>query len=75
MVNGEVAGNLLIPAAILFSDNTYRYQHIHDFAKCLNVQLMSSSHYYKVQEHSLFPLIHSTWIESQALNKLLETQG
>ena len=64
MVNGAAAGNLLIPAAILFSGNTY--QHIHDFAKCLNVQLMSSSHYYKVQEHSLFLVIDSTWIESQA---------
>ena len=64
MVNGAVAGNLLIPVAILFSGNTY--QHIHDFEKCLNVQLMSSSHYYKVQEHSLFPIIDSTWIESQA---------
>ena len=64
MVNGEAAGNLLIPAEILFSGNTY--QHIHDFAKFLNVQLMSSSHYYKVQEHSLFPVIDSTWKESQA---------
>ena len=39
MVNGAAAGNVLIPAAILFSGNSY--QHIHDFAKFLNVLLMS----------------------------------
>ena len=59
MVNGAAAGNLMIPASILFSGNTY--QHIHHFALYLNLQFISSSHYYSTQDKFLFPVINKAW--------------
>ena len=47
-IEGSAAGNLLIPAAILYSGNTYK--HTADFAKHLNLQFVSSSHYYDTQK-------------------------
>lgn len=64
LMNGAAIGNLLIPAAILFSGNTY--QHIYDFAKFLNVQFVSSSYYYKIQEKHLLPVVNNKWKSSQA---------
>ena len=63
-INNAAIGNLLIPAAILFSGNTY--QHIYNFAKYLNLQFVSSSHYYLVQEKNLFPVIHHAWKANEA---------
>ena len=62
-VDGTAAGNLLIPAAILFTGNTYK--HTADFAKYFNLQLVSSSHYYTTQKAILFPVVQHTWIKSQ----------
>ena len=62
-VNGTAIGNLLIPAAILFTGNTFR--HVTDFAKYLNVQFVSASHYYSVQNSHLFPVVHHTWEAEQ----------
>ena len=63
-INGTATGNILIPAAILFSANTFT--HIHNFAKFLNVQFVSSSHFYKIQDKHLLPVIHNKWQSSQA---------
>lgn len=63
LIEGSAAGNLLIPAAILFSGNTY--QHIKDFAKYLNLQFVSKSHYYKIQKHMLFPVVDHAWKKKQ----------
>ena len=43
-INGTAIGNILIPAAILFSGNTFT--HIF-YTKFINVQFVSSSHFYK----------------------------
>ena len=61
-VEGTAAGNLLIPAAILYSGNTYK--HTADFAKHLNLQFVSSTHYYKTQKTILFPVVKQTWIKA-----------
>ena len=63
LTNGAAAGNLLIPAAILFSGNTY--QHIYDFAKFLNMQIVSSSSFYKIQKNYLLSVVDSKWKSSQ----------
>lgn len=62
-IDGSGAGNLLIPAAILFSGNTYK--RIADFAKYINLEFVSSSYYYKIQSTTLFPVVHQTWKKSQ----------
>jgi ribonuclease HI len=64
LIKGTAAGNLLIPAAVLYSGNTYK--HTADFAKHLNLQFVSSSHYYKIQKTILFPVVQQTWIKSQS---------
>ena len=63
-VEDTAAGNLLIPAAILYSSNTYK--HTADFAKHLNLQFVSSTHHYKTQKTILFPVVEQTWIKSQS---------
>ena len=63
-INGTAAGNLLIPAATLYSGNTYK--HTADFARHLNLQFVSPSHYYKIQKTILFPVVQQAWIKSQA---------
>ena len=62
-IGRTAAGNLLIPAAVLFSGNTY--QHIADFAKHLNLEFVSSAHYYSVQKTTLFPVEQHTWVNVQ----------
>ena len=63
-VKGTAAGNLLITAAIVFSDNTYK--HSADFAKHLNLQFISSSYYYKIQRNIIFPVVQKAWRKNQA---------
>ena len=63
-VEASVAGNLLISAAILYSGNTYK--HTADFFKHLNLQFVSSTHYYKTQKATLFPVVEQTWIKRQS---------
>ena len=62
-INGTATGNILIPAAILFSGNTFT--HIYNFANVC-VQFVSSSHFYKIQDKHLLPVIHNKWQSSQA---------
>ena len=71
LIEGTAAGKILIPAAILFSGNTYK--RTVDFAKYLNLQFVSSSHYYTTQATIIFPVVQHTWITSQnALVKKLK---
>ena len=58
LINGTAAGNVLIPAAILFSGNTYK--HTEGFARHLNFQFISSSLYYTTQTTILFPVVQHT---------------
>ena len=53
-VEGTAAGNLLILAAILYRCNTYK--DTADFAKHLNLQFVSLTHYYKTQKQFYFQL-------------------
>ena len=64
LVNGTAFANLLIPAAILFSGNTYKS--INNFAEFLNLQFVSSSHFYCIQKNLLFPAIQNAWNTSQS---------
>ena len=57
-IEDTAAGNLLIPAAILYNGNTYK--RTADFAKHLNLQFVSSTHYYKTQNTILFPVVKQT---------------
>ena len=74
IISGSAAGNLLIPASILFSGNTYK--HIADFAKYLNLEFIQSSHYYSTQTTILFPVVNHTYIEMQtAVLKQMKQNG
>jgi ribonuclease HI len=75
LIEGTAAGNILIPASILFSGNTYK--RIADFAKYLNLQFVSSSHYYSTQTNTLFPVVQHTWLTSQnaLVKKLNQSDG
>ena len=63
LINGTAAGKVLIPAAILFSGNTFK--HTEGFARHLNLQFIPSSHYYTTQTTIQFPVVQHTWIETQ----------
>ena len=62
-INGMPIGNLLISAAILFSGNTFTP--INHFATCLNLQLVSKSSFYKIQEKYVFPVVQNSWHDHQ----------
>ena len=62
-VNGMPLCNLLIPAAILFTGNTFKP--IEHFSSCLNLQMISKTTFYKVQNKYVFPVIHNTWHNHQ----------
>ena len=62
-VNGMPLCNLLIPAAILFTGNTFTP--IEHFSSCLNLQMISKTTFYKVQNKYVFPVIHNTWHNHQ----------
>ena len=49
------AGNLLLPAAILFSGLTYTS--FANMAGILNVPMMSESYFYKIQKSYLNPVL------------------
>ncbi|XP_072017744.1 LOW QUALITY PROTEIN: uncharacterized protein [Amphiura filiformis] len=57
------AGNLLIPASILFSGS--QFGKIHRFAKLLRLQIISKSTYNQHQGDYLFPTVHDAWHEHQ----------
>ena len=55
--------NLLTPAAILFTGNTFTP--IEHFSSCLNLEIVSKTTFYKVQNKYVFPVIHNTWHNHQ----------
>ena len=63
LMNKTAAGNILISAAILFSGNTCK--HTKGFIRHLNIQFISSSHYYTAQTTILFPVVQHAWRETQ----------
>ena len=52
LINGTAAGNVLIPAAILFSGNTYK--HTEGFARHLNLQFISSSDHHSISSSATY---------------------
>ncbi|XP_072022164.1 uncharacterized protein [Amphiura filiformis] len=57
------AGNIMIPAAILFSGNNFGK--VCHFANVLNWQFLSKTTYNTHQADYLFPCIHDTWANEQ----------
>ena len=62
-INGMPIDNLLIPAAILFSSNTFTP--INHFATCLNLQLVNKSNFYKIQDKYVFLVVQNSWHDQQ----------
>ena len=63
VVKNVPAGNLLIPAAILYSGITYSY--LQSFANTLNLKILSEKHFYRIQRKYLFPVVNQTWKDHQ----------
>ena len=57
------AGNLLIPAAILFTGGTF--QEFSSFAEALKLNFISKSSFYKTQDNVLFPIMNKEYKEQQ----------
>ena len=58
-INGMFAGNLLVPAAILFTGETYtRFKEICD---AIGLKCIGKSYYHRIQTHYLFPCIHKIY--------------
>ena len=53
------AGNLILPAAILFSGSAFTK--FSELASIANIQIMSKSEFYLIQDQYLFPVISDTW--------------
>ena len=73
-VRNMAAGNLLLPAAILFSGLTYTS--FANMAGILNMPMMSESHFYKIQKSYLNPVVHSAYLlQHQAVLVFLRDEG
>ena len=74
-VRNMVAGNLLLPAAILFSELTYTTSFA-NMAGILNVPMISESYFYRIQKSYLYPVIHSAYLlPQQAVLEFLRDEG
>lgn len=73
--NAMPAGNLLIPAAILFSGSNYAK--VSHFASLLNLGFVSRSTFDSHQRNFLFGTVHDTWERErqQVLQEIKETGG
>ena len=56
-------GNLLVPAAIILSGNTFAP--INYFVSCLNLQIMSKTTFYKIQDKYVIPVVNNSWHKHQ----------
>ena len=73
-VRNMAAGNLLLPAAILFSGLTYTS--FANMAGILNVPMISESYFYRIQKSYLYPVIHSAYLlQQQAVLVFLRDEG
>lgn len=63
VIKGVPVGNLLIPAAVLHSGNTYT--HLNSFATILNLKFVSEKHFYRTQGKYLFQVVNTCWKEQQ----------
>ena len=61
-VNGIPLCNLLIPAAILFTGNTFTP--IEHFSSCFSPQMISKTTFYTVQNKYVFPVTHKYMAQS-----------
>lgn len=58
-IRGMASGNLLLPASILFSGGSYnKFYHL---SELLNLQIISSSEFYRIQDAYLFPVVAEAW--------------
>ena len=64
-------GNILIPAAVVLTGNTFAP--ISHFAACLNLQIVSKDTFYKVQDKYVIPVGHNSWHSHQkpVLNEIM----
>ena len=68
------AGNLLVPAAILFSGSTFTG--FSSMAEILNLPMVSESYFYKIQKEYLYPVVHSTYLlQQEAVLAFLKDEG
>ena len=73
-VRNMAAGNLLVPAAILFSGLTFTA--FASMARTLNLPMIAESYFYKIQKEYLYPVVHSTYISQQeAVLAFLRDEG
>lgn len=70
-IRGMAAGNLLLSASVLYSGSTYR--RLSHLAELLNLQIMSTAEFYRIQDAYLFPVISNAWkIQQETLLTLFE---
>ena len=55
-INGMFAGNLLVPAAILFTGETYT--RVKELCNVIGLKCVQRSYYHKIQKRYLFHSIH-----------------
>ena len=60
IIRNSGAGNLIVPAAILFSGLTFTS--FTSMAEILNLPMISESYFYRIQKEYLYPVVHSTYI-------------
>ena len=61
--NRQPAINLALAAAVVVNGNTF--SDLDDFAKTLNLQILSRSRYQQIQKQYIFPVIQEAWKAEQ----------
>ena len=69
-INKAWTGNILLSAAILYSGNTF--QRISELFQMINVVHFSSTRFYEIQKHFLFPALNITY---KSIRKTLITEN
>ena len=71
-VNQVPAGNILIPAAVVFTGGTF--EQTKQFARALNLNFVNKDQFYETQRKVLFPVINSAYEkqQQQVINKVNE---
>ena len=62
-LNNKPAGNILIPAAIVFSGGSY--EPLKQFSNALNLKFVNKDQFYDVQDKIIFPVINNAYKKQQ----------
>ena len=65
MVRIMVAGNLLLPAAILLCDLTFTSITKLNLAYVFNLAVFSERYFYRIQKEHWYPVVHTNFIRQQ----------